>query len=105
MVKIVEKPEEYFVTRYELECKLREMDKKISASLKESSDDATIKNGFVIDRTDKDTRVSDKKFDDVNARLVLIGDRLDKFFIAIVGIAITTLISIVLILVQFVLKS
>jgi hypothetical protein len=102
---MVEKTEEYFVTRYELECKLREMDKKMSASSKESGDDATIKNGFVIDRADKDTRASDKKFDDINARLVLIGDRLDKFFIAIVGIAITTLISIVLILVQFVLKS
>jgi len=84
---------------------LREMDKKISASSKESSDDATIKNGFVIDRADKDIRISDKKFDDISTRLVLVGDRLDKFFIAIVGIAITTLISIVLILVQFVLKS
>jgi len=102
---MVEKTEEYFVTRYELECKLREMDKKISASSKESSDDATIKNGFVIDRADKDTRASDKRFDGVSARLVLIGDRLDKFFIAIVGIAITTLISIILIMVQFVLKS
>ena len=102
---MVEKTEEYFVTRYELECKLREMDKKISSSSKESSDDATIKNGFVIDRADKDSKVSEKKFDDFSARLILIGDRLDKFFIAIVGIAITTLISIVLILVQFVLKS
>ena len=102
---MVEKTEEYFVTRYELECKLREMDKKISASSKESGDDATIKNGFVIDRADKDSKVSEKKFDDVSARLILIGDRLDKFFIAIVGMAITTLISIVLILVQFVLKS
>ena len=102
---MVEKTEEYFVTRYELECKLREMDKKITASSKESGDDATIKNGLVIDRADKDSKVSEKKFDDVSARLILIGDRLDKFFIAIVGIAITTLISIVLILVQFVLKS
>ena len=105
MVKIVEKTEEYFVTRYELECKLREMDKKISASSKESSDDATIKNGFVIDRADKDIRTSDKKFDDIGARLIIIGDRLDKFFVAIIGTAITTLVSIVLILVQFIMKS
>lgn len=101
----MEKPEEYFVTRYELECKLREIDKKISTSSKESSNDATLKNGAVSDRFDKDSEAIDKKFDDISTRLNLIVDRLDKFFVAIVGTAITTLISIVLILVQFLLRN
>lgn len=97
MVKIVEKPEEDFVTRYELECKLREIDQKVSGSLKDAATDASKKNGFLTTRAEKD-------LDDISIRLNTISDRLDKFLLAIIGLSITTLVSVILMLASFILR-
>lgn len=87
-----------YVTRYELECKLREIDHKLSASLKDAGNDSSKKNGILTVRADKD-------MDDVSIRLNNISDRLDKFLLAIIGLSITTLVSVILMLASFILRG
>lgn len=99
----IEKPEEYFVTRYELECKLREIDQKLSGAVNDASRDASTKNGIISDKVNKDTLFFEKRVEDIHSRIQAINDRLDKFLIAIISIALTTLVSLLLILVSFIL--
>jgi hypothetical protein len=101
---MVEKPEEYFVTRYELECKLREIDKKVTTIGKDAGVEAEVKNGHLSARADKDNVAYEKRLDEIYFRINAISERLDRFLIAIIGLAITTLVSFVLMLASILFK-
>ena len=100
---MLEKPEEYFVTRYELECKLRDIDKRVGNAVKDAGTEADNKNGHLKERADKDNVSYEKRLDDITLRLNAISERLDKFLIAIIGLGITTLVSFIMMLFSIVL--
>jgi SMC interacting uncharacterized protein involved in chromosome segregation len=91
-----------YVTKLEHLQDLRELDKKIGEATQLAAE-------LVIHRNEREQRSNamvyertilslDKQITDLNVRLDQLGNRLDKFFLAIIGVAITSLISAVIML-------